>query len=167
MRHRLAASPTSTSSEARDMKAETPILMRPYFEELATFLESRAKASEVILSRLSAEDSDFIRFNKSRVRQATFVRQVCWTLTLIDGPRRIDAQVTLSGVAAADREALSGLLDTLRIGIADVPEDPFLLVETQPVASATERRGSLPDPGEVIDQVLGLGRGLDLVGFHA
>ena len=84
--------------------------MRQYFEDLAKFLESRAKASEVIISRMSAEDSDFIRFNKSAVRQATAVRQVNWTLTLVEGTRRIDAAVTLSGRADADREALSGLL---------------------------------------------------------
>ena len=149
------------------MKAETPILMRAYFEELADFLEARARASEIILSRLSAEDSDFIRFNQSRVRQATGVRQVAWALTLIEGTRRIDASVTLSGIAAVDRDTLGGLLDTLRIGIADVPDDPFLLVEITAVTSVAERRGALPDPAEVIDEVLEMGRGLDLVGFHA
>ena len=85
--------------------------MRAYFEELARFLESRAKASEVIISRLSAEESDFIRFNASRVRQATAVRQVNWSLTLIEGTRRIDASLTLAGRASADREALAGLLE--------------------------------------------------------
>jgi predicted Zn-dependent protease len=149
------------------MKRETPILMRAYFEELADFLESRAGASEIVLSRLSAEDSDFIRFNKSRVRQATGVRQVGWALTLIHGTRRIDAGVTLSGVAAADRDTLSGLLETLRVGIGDVPDDPFMLVETAAGTLAAERRGALPDAAQVIDQVLELGRGLDLVGFHA
>jgi len=141
--------------------------MRQYFEELASFLESRARASEVIVSRLSAEDSDFIRFNKSAVRQATAVRQIGWTLTLVEGTRRIDASLTLSGHRAADREALSGLLETLRAGIADVPEDPFLLLETEAASSASDRRGALPAPAQVIDEVLAAGRGLDLVGFHA
>jgi predicted Zn-dependent protease len=141
--------------------------MRQYFEDLAKFLESRAKASEVIISRMSAEDSDFIRFNKSAVRQATAVRQVNWTLTLVEGTRRIDAAVTLSGRGHADREALSGLLEALRAGIADVPDDPFLLFETQPANTSAERGGKLPDPARVIDDVLEAGRGLDLVGFYA
>src|SRR5690349_9959503 len=141
--------------------------MRQYFEDRANFLESRARASEVIVSRLSAEDSDFIRFNKSVVRQATAVRQVGWTLTLVEGTRRIDASLTLSGHPAADRDALSGLLETLRAGIADVPEDPFLLLETEAASSASDRRGALPAPAQVIDEVLAAGRGLDLVGFHA
>ena len=141
--------------------------MRQYFEELANFLESRTRASEVIISRLAAEDSDFIRFNRSAVRQATAVRQVNWTLTLVEGTRRIDAAVTLSGRGDADRETLGGLLEALRAGISDVPEDPFLLLETEAATSAAERRGKLPDPARVIDEVLAAGRGLDLVGFHA
>ena len=141
--------------------------MRQYFEDLAHHLESRVKPSEVIVSRLSAEDSDFIRFNKSVVRQATAVRQVNWTMTLVEGTRRIDASLTLSGHPGPDRDTLTGLLETLRAGIADVPEDPFLLLETEPANSVSERRGALPDPGRVIDEVLAAGRGRDLVGFHA
>jgi predicted Zn-dependent protease len=141
--------------------------MRQYFEDLANFLEARVRASEVIISRLSAEESDFIRFNKSAVRQATAVRQFNWSLTLIEGTRRIDACITLTGRPDADRETLASLLEGLRAGIADVPDDPFLLFETQPATSAAERRGNLPDPGVVIDEVLAAARGLDLVGFHA
>ena len=142
-------------------------MMREYFEDLASYLEGRARPSEVLISRLSAEDSDFIRFNKSAVRQATAVRQVEWALTLIAGTRRMDASLTVTGHAAADRETLAGLVETLRVGIADVPEDPFLLFETRPAQTATERRGNLPDPARVIDEVLAAGRGVDLVGFHA
>jgi predicted Zn-dependent protease len=141
--------------------------MRDYFEALASHVESRARASEVVISRLSAEDSDFLRFNRSAVRQATAVRQVSWTLSLIDGTRRIDAGTSLSGRLDADREVLAGLLETLRVAIADAPEDPYLLFETQPASSASERRGALPDPAQVIDAVLAASRGLDLVGFHA
>ena len=141
--------------------------MRQYFEDLAGFVESHARASEVLISRLSAEESDFIRFNKSAVRQATAVRQFNWSLTLIEGTRRIDACITLGGRPEADRATLASLLEGLRAGIADVPDDPFLLFETQPATSAAERRGNLPDPGLVIDEVLAAARGLDLVGFHA
>ena len=141
--------------------------MRSYFEALATFVEARARPTEVVVSRLSAEDSDFIRFNRSVVRQATAVRQVQWTLTLVEGTRRIDAATSLAGNPAADRETLAGLLETLRCAIADVPEDPFLLLETHPANTVSQRPGKLPDPAQVIDEVLAAARGLDLVGFYA
>ena len=141
--------------------------MRDYFESLADHVEHLAGASEVVISRFSAEESDFIRFNRSRVRQATAVRQATWALSLVSGTKRIDASVSLAGRPAEDREALGALLEALRVGISDVPDDPFLLVETRPARSVTERRGELPDASRVIDEVLEAGRGLDLVGFHA
>ena len=142
-------------------------MMRQYFEDLATFVEARVRPAEVVISRLSAEDSDFIRFNKSKVRQATGVRQFNWGMSLVSGTKRIDACITLSGQAALDRETLGGLLETLRAGIAQVPDDPFLLLETRARATESERRGALPDPARVIDEVLAAGKGLDLVGFFA
>lgn len=141
--------------------------MRQYFEDLANHVDSLARAGEVIISRLSAEDSDFIRFNRNAVRQATGAKQFTWTLSLIHGMKRIDASLSLAGRRDADRDALKGLLETLRAGIDDVPDDPFLLIETEPRTSSSERPGALPDPARVIDEVLDAGRGLDLVGFHA
>ena len=141
--------------------------MRQYFEDLAAHLDTLARPSEVIISRLSAEDSDFIRFNKSKVRQATAVRQATWALSLVDGTQRIDASISASGRLDDDRALLSSLVETLRAGLAGVPDDPFLLFQSEPANSVAERAGELPDPSQVIDAVLGAGRGLDLVGFYA
>lgn len=141
--------------------------MRGYFEDIARHLDSLAGAGEVIISALSAEQSDFIRFNKSAVRQATAVRQAAWTVSLIRGQKRLDARVSVAGNLAADRPALGALVAQLRAALDDVPDDPFLLFETAPATSSTHRPAQLPDPAQVIDEVLAAGRGLDLVGFHA
>jgi predicted Zn-dependent protease len=141
--------------------------MRGYFEELAKHVDGLAAAGEVIISRFCAEQSDFIRFNKSAVRQATAVSQATWALSLIRGLKRIDASTSVSGNAAADRETLGRLVQALREAIVDVPDDPFLLYEARALQSTVERRGELPEPGRVIDEVLAAAKGLDLVGFHA
>ena len=140
---------------------------REAFEALAGFVEARARPGEIVLSRLSAEASDFIRFNRSLVRQATSVAQWTWALSLLRGQRRIDATVSLTGRGEEDRATLAALLEALRTAIEDAPEDPFLLVETHPAQSAVERPGALPAATEVIDAVLRAGRGVDLVGFYA
>ncbi len=141
--------------------------MKAYFLETADFVQSLAGAGEVIASGFSAESSDFIRFNRSAVRQATAVRQVRWALTLIRDGRRVDATTTLPGVPAADREQLKAMLADLRAGIADAPADPYLLYATEPVNTERESRGEIPDASHVVDAVLGAGRGLDLVGLYA
>ncbi|MCM2329270.1 MAG: metallopeptidase TldD-related protein [Lysobacter sp.] len=141
--------------------------MKAYFLELADFVQSLAAAGEVIASGFAAETSDFIRFNRSAVRQATSVRQIRWTLTLIRDGRRVDATATLSGQAAADRGELKAMLASLRDGIAEAPVDPYLLYATEPANTERESTGELPDAARVIDAVLEAGRGLDLVGLYA
>lgn len=141
--------------------------MRQYFEDVAAHLDTLARAGEVVISALSAEESDFIRFNRSAVRQATAVRQAAWTVSLIRGQKRLDARVSVAGERAADRDALGALVARLRDALDDVPDDPFLLFETAPTATSVHRAARLPDPAQVIDAVLAAGRGLDLVGFHA
>ena len=141
--------------------------MRNYFESLAKFIDTLAQPGEVILSRFSGEASDFIRFNKSAVRQATSVRQASWCISLIHGLKRIDATTSVAGEERADRETLKALIGELRSGIAEVPDDPFLLYETGAVSTTSERTGRIPAAAQVIDEVLAASRGTDLVGFHA
>ncbi len=141
--------------------------MREYFEEITAHLGSLARAGEVIISALCAEESDFIRFNRSAVRQATSVRQAAWTVSLVRGQKRLDARMSVAGTLEADRPALAARVAQLREAIDDVPDDPFLLYETAPASSSAHRDAKLPDPAQVIDEVLAAGRGLDLVGFHA
>ncbi len=141
--------------------------MRDYFEEIAAHLDTLARPGETIISALSAEESDFIRFNRSRVRQATAVRQAAWTITLVRGAKRLDSRVSVAGSLAADKPALSALVADLRDSLDGVPDDPFLLYETAAAKTEAERAGNLPQPAQVIDEVLAAGSGVDLVGFYA
>jgi predicted Zn-dependent protease len=141
--------------------------MRSYFEDVAAHLATLARPGETIVSAFSAEESDFIRFNKSRVRQATAVRQAAWTISLVRGQKRLDSRVSVAGHLAADQPALAALVAELRDAIDGVPDDPFLLYETKPATTSAERRARLPAPAQVIDDVLAAGRGVDLVGFYA
>jgi predicted Zn-dependent protease len=141
--------------------------MKNHFFGLADFVQSLAAPGEVLASGFSAESSDFIRFNRSAVRQATAVKQARWTLSLIRDGRRVDATTTLSGVPAGDREQLKAMLGTLRDGIGEAPADPYLMLPETVNSTEREATGEIPDAALVIDAVLDAGRGLDLVGFYA
>lgn len=141
--------------------------MKAYFLELAGHVQSLTAAGELLACGFSAESSDFIRFNRSAVRQATAVRQVRWTLTLVRDGRRVDATTSLSGTPSADRELLKAMLADLRAGIGDAPVDPYLFLPSVPASTERESPGEIPDAGVVIDAVLEAGRGLDLVGLYA
>ena len=143
--------------------------MQTYFYQLADFIGTRIHANETWLAYLSAEDSNFVRFNRSLVRQAGAVKQIGLTLSLIARQRRADSRLTLSGQQDDDRSLVMAALATLRCDLDDLPEDPYLLYNQLP--ESTERTGEskLPSDSEMLDQVLSEGQrdGKDLVGLYA
>ncbi|MBL0125007.1 MAG: TldE/PmbA family protein [Betaproteobacteria bacterium] len=141
--------------------------MQTYFYQLADFIGTQTRSEETYLAYLSAEESNFVRFNQCLVRQAGSVKQTGLTLSLIAQQRRAESHLTLSGQREDDRGLVLAALDALRRDLADLPEDPYLLFNQIP--QSTERIGEsgLASDADILDQVVTLGQGKDLVGIYA
>jgi predicted Zn-dependent protease len=140
--------------------------MREAFFALAARLASGLRGEETLLCNLSAERSDFVRFNHARVRQAGSVEQRYLRLRLVRGRRHAGVQLSLAG-ADGDAEAAEAALGVLRGMLDDVPEDPWLLINEAPQSSDSVRRGALPPAAQVLDEVLAQAQRLDFVGIYA
>jgi predicted Zn-dependent protease len=136
------------------------------FFELSGKLSGALHAGEVLLCGLSAERSDFVRFNHGKVRQAGSVAQRLLSLRLVHGRRQAAATVTLAG-NGEDLLVARQVLERLRDALPRLPEDPWLLIQEAPQSTAVERRGALAAPETVVQQTLGAAQGYDLVGFYA
>ena len=141
--------------------------MQSYFYELADELCRGVGDGEVLLLGFSSEESDFVRFNHSAIRQAGSVSQRYLGVELVGGGRHLKGVCTLSGDAATDRDRAAGVLAELRERLPDVPEDPYLLYATDVRSSERVGENRLPDRRAVIEAVLGAGAGRDLVGLYA
>ena len=138
--------------------------MKERFFGLADALCAEVGGDEILLLNLAAERSDFVRFNRARVRQAGSVEQRYLTLRVVRARRQASATLSLSGDAgdvALARKTISDLRDRLR----ELPEDPWLLVSEEPASTTTERRGRLPPVEAVIEQITRVNR--DVVAFYA
>lgn len=145
----------------------TTTLVAPgYFRALADDTCRPAPGLTRVSLALAAEMSDFVRFNRSTVRQATHVTQGIATLALVREHRRIEANLTLSGRLEPDLQMLRD--ETLRLAsmLDDVADDPHLLL---PDATHSERHetGSLPKPNDLVDTVHHAAHRMDFVGFYA
>ena len=76
--------------------------MREHFEAVTRDIAAALKGGEDFLANYRAEDSTFVRFNKSAVRQGGHVHEIELALTLIDGRRQAEEMLTLSGRAHDD-----------------------------------------------------------------
>ncbi|WP_250527683.1 metallopeptidase TldD-related protein [Caballeronia sp. GAWG2-1] len=137
------------------------------FMRLADVVERQLVTGEVALTTLAAEESDFVRFNASKVRQIGHVSQGGLTLRLIRNERQAYSTLTISGDAHTDDEAIAGTLAALRAALEDASADPHLLVDTATWTQATRRRGTLPEIESLLSVVERCAARLDFVGFYA
>ena len=137
------------------------------FSALSEWLRDALNPGEEFSLGYSAESSEFIRFNQAKVRQAGHVQQASLTLQLIRDGRHAELQVTLSGVAADDRQRLADALQHLRQTLPLLSPDPYLQLNREAWHSHVLQLEALPDSAAVVEQIGQAAQGLDLVGFYA
>ncbi|MBT3199409.1 MAG: hypothetical protein HN350_05790 [Phycisphaerales bacterium] len=141
--------------------------MRDYFYKCIDDLTATLSGDEVLLGCYDGEQSDFVRFNRSQIRQPGSVTQREISLRLIDGKRHISSSVSLTGQSEVDGPKLSAMLDQLRSDLPHVPEDPYLLYATDVCSSEEVHNNTLPPSDDAVNAVLNAGAGHDLVGIYA
>ncbi len=146
--------------------------MRGYIEELAGELFAGLTGDERLLIGFMGEDTDFVRFNQGRVRQAGRVQQQELSLRLVDGGRHAGVDRNLTGDRAEDAGLLRADLAALRETLPLLAPDPALLIGWEEAPREREVAGALPPVGEVVADVVGAAAGeggvgaVDLVGFY-
>ncbi len=141
--------------------------MRDYFYSLFDALRGATHADEVLFSTFAGEVSDFVRFNRNRIRQAGQVTQLELSLQLICGDKQAQADCDLSGEFAADQEIAVSRLQALREALQWVPVDPFLSYSGEVTNTEDIRENCLPVSGRIVSDIINGADGLDLVGFLA
>lgn len=141
--------------------------MQGYFFDLVERLNDLLQGDEVYTCAFVGEESDFVRFNQCRVRQAGHVIQRALTLDLIEGRRHAAATLTLTGDLQHDRTRLAELMQELRVLRFHVPADLFLNYATDAVSNATQHATTLPDSSHMMAEIMAAGAGQQLVGILA
>jgi predicted Zn-dependent protease len=141
--------------------------MQDYFVRMTGVLDHSIQGGEVYTANFSGEDSDFVRFNRSQVRQAGHVVQRCLSVDLIEGRKHASGTISLSGEFETDRAAVEKLVGELRDKRQYLPEDPYLLYATEPRNSERVVKSRLPDGASAVAAIQEAGRGRDLVGIYA
>ncbi len=139
--------------------------MRQQFSKIADLIQSSLRGQEGFLANFSGESSQFVRFNRSSVRQAGAVEQRYLSIELFNGKRHASQSVTLTG--SDDRDMVVAAVGALRDVLADTPEDPHFLINETPSSSERVMPNHLPGEDEAVSAVIETGKGHDLVGLYA
>ncbi|MFO1323164.1 MAG: metallopeptidase TldD-related protein [Burkholderiales bacterium] len=141
--------------------------METYFDSLADVVAKSLRGGERFTATFDAEETDFVRMNRGKVRQPGTVAQRYFSVRLIAGARHAEHALSLSGDPAADGAAIRGAVEGLRAVLPDLADDPLLLLPSGVHDTHSVRDSSLPPSEAVIDEILTAAAGLDLVGIYA
>ncbi|MGB0721594.1 MAG: metallopeptidase TldD-related protein [Gammaproteobacteria bacterium] len=140
---------------------------RDYFLTLSDHLCKGVRGSEVLLLAYSGEQSDFVRLNQGRIRQAGRVEQSELTLDLIEGARHSASHHELSGHLDRDLAMLGAVISGLREQRAHLPEDPHLFFASDVRSSDHQILDGDWSSEQAVRDVLAACDGKDLVGVFA
>lgn len=141
------------------------IEVQNYFHELSAKLFALLKSDEILLMVCDGEESDFVRINHNKIRQAGSVKQQALQLNLISANKQSGARFQLRGDLQADFEHAKYCLQQLQEQLPLLPEDPYLNFSIQPQNSTYMAENRLPDATQCIGDVMEAAAGLDLVGI--
>ncbi|MCB9681130.1 MAG: TldD/PmbA family protein [Alphaproteobacteria bacterium] len=144
---------------------------RAHLEALAARADALRRGDEAYGLYLTAERSDFVRFNRGLVRQPGTVQDAAVTVRWVHGRRHLAATFTLTGDVDGDTDRLGGAIASLRQTLPALPEDPYLLLPVDVVSTEQVGQGTVPDARDVVDEVVDWAQGAepahDLVGIYA
>ena len=138
-----------------------------YFGDLSASLSAFLQGNEIFTCNFSAEQSDFVRLNHAKIRQAGRVDQAYLNLRLADGRKQASASLTLSGDLGADLALCRSTFETLRAVLPQLNEDPLYSINTASFSSRSARTSQLPSASDMIESIVEGARDADLVGFLA
>ncbi len=149
------------------MNARHSGAMEAYFHDVAASLDRLLVAGEHYTAVFSAEDSDFVRLNRGRVRQPGSVSQRFLEVDLIRGAKHATQRLALSGDVPRDLPLVAAAIASLRTALSEVDDDPHLMYATAVQSTRSVRGGPLAPAEGIVEELLAAARGLDLVGIYA
>ena len=143
--------------------------MEQLFTQSCDVLFAALDEQEDLNINFEAEESLFIRFNKSKVRQISAVTQIKISLFLQIGRKNAEHALQIPTTLfenGGDGKLLSESLDVLRAEVLQLPDDPFALTMRDNGQSHKDISGDmLPDAEEFCTQLLAPVAGIDLAGM--
>ncbi len=142
--------------------------MKDYFQRIALELFKNIQKDEFLIINFDAEESNFVRLNKARIRQPGNVRQISMSLSLSNRDKRnLKSFVRLNGDFNRDLATLIKTLNYLRRELPDLPKDPYLLFSKSVQSTEICDIEKTINDEENLDYIFSKVSGLDLVGIYS
>ncbi|MEM7403241.1 MAG: metallopeptidase TldD-related protein [Myxococcota bacterium] len=141
--------------------------MLSWFDTTVAALNNMMQPDESFAVWFEAEQSQFVRCSRGRIRQAMQLQQAQIQLQFMWQNRVVTGRLLLQGDPSADKERLQHWLKQQRDVLRLLPADPHLLVPSAVNSSESIHTQPLPTPATVLQDILTSNQQQDLVGLYS
>ncbi len=141
--------------------------MKEQLNQLAQNLFDKLREEEDVILNLEGEETQFLRFNQSKVRQATTVEQWVLTLTYKCGEKTLSVSRQISTDFECNNQKCNEILAEARSEAPLLPNDPFAIPAKNYGSSLDVFTGHLPNIHNLLEANSLLLEGTDLAGIYA
>jgi len=141
--------------------------MEQLFNQLSEKLLKSLDADEHMKVSIDGENSQFVRFSQSKVRQAGLVDDTSLSLSLIKDGRTCSGSFTLTGNSETDEKTAYMELERMREEVVSLPKDPFVVLPEDTGSSREDHNGSLLSQENAVSALSPAMQGVDLAGIWA
>ena len=141
--------------------------MEQLFNQLSETLLNNLNTGEHLKVAIGGENSQFVRFSQSKVRQSGLVDDASLSIVLIKDDRTCNGSFTLTGNITADEETAIEELNRLRDEVGTLPKDPFVVMPEDTGSSREEYNGSFMNHETAVSALSPAMQGVDLAGIWA
>jgi len=141
--------------------------MEKLFNQLSETLFNNLNTGEHLKITIGGENSQFVRFSQSKVRQSGLVDDASLSIVLIKDERTCSGSFTLTGNISTDEATAMEELNRLRDEVGTLPKDPFVVMPEDTGSSQEEHKGNLLNEEEAVSALSPAMQGVDLAGIWA
>ena len=141
--------------------------MEQLFNQLSEKLLKSLDTDEHMKVSIDGENSQFVRFSQSKVRQSGLVDDASLSISLIKDGRTCSGSFTLTGNSETDEKTAYMELERMREEVVSLPKDPFVVLPEDTGSSREDHNGSLLSQENAVSALSPAMQGVDLAGIWA
>ena len=131
-------------------------MKKEIYNTICSQVYSTLEEGEGLTIYMEGENSQYFRFNDSKIRQTGIIEDYNVTLSLYHGQKSLQATTTISSDIDYSVKNLISEINGLRAPLSLIPENNFTAFPEKFDSLEVYREGDLPDREEILDILMGI-----------
>ncbi len=131
-------------------------MKKEIFQNICSQVFSSLKDNEQLTIYLEGENSQYFRFNDSKLRQSGIIEDYAVTISLYAGKKSLQSATTVSSDIESSVDNLKSEIDALRNPLSLIPENDLTSFPEKFDSLEMVSSGKLPDRNEILEALMGI-----------